>query len=181
MNVIETALPGVLIIEPDVYRDQRGFLVETFQDRRYREVADISLPFVQDNLSSSRRGVLRGLHAQKRHPQGKLVRVARGEVFDVAVDIHPQSATFGCWAGVVLSEGNFRQMWIPPGYAHGFLVLSEVADLEYKCTDYYHPEDEVGVVWNDPGVAIDWPLPDPIVSSRDAELPTLAQLTGLGE
>lgn len=177
MNVTETRLPGVLVIEPKVHGDARGFFVESFSLARYR-AAGIDLEFVQDNHSRSRRGVLRGLHAQAVNPQGKLVRCARGEVFDVAVDIDPASATFGQWVGVTLSDENHRQLWIPPGYAHGFLVLSEVADFEYKCTAYYTPEHEIGVVWNDPDVGIDWPLPDPLLSGKDAALPSLATLAG---
>jgi dTDP-4-dehydrorhamnose 3,5-epimerase len=176
MKVTETRLPGVLIIEPEVHRDHRGFFLETFRADRYREQAGIDLPFVQDNHSRSSRGVLRGLHAQREHPQGKLVRVSRGEVFDVAVDIDPESGTFGKWVGVTLSSENHRQVWIPPGYAHGFLVLSEDADLEYKCTEYYRPEDEIGVIWNDPEIGIDWPIDFPAVSARDAALPRLSQL-----
>ncbi len=176
MNVIRTALPGVVIIEPTVHGDERGFFVETFQAERYRELAGIDLPFVQDNHSRSRRGVLRGLHAQRHHPQGKLVRVARGEVFDVAVDINPASQNFGRWVGMLLSDRNHRQAWIPPGYAHGFVVLSETADFEYKCTDFYHPDDEIGVVWNDPDIGIEWPLIETVVSAKDAALPTLASL-----
>jgi dTDP-4-dehydrorhamnose 3,5-epimerase len=176
VNVVTTALPGVLIIEPAIFGDERGFFVETFQSERYREQAGIEQAFVQDNHSRSARGVLRGLHAQARHPQGKLVRVARGEVYDVAVDIDSRSPSYGVWVAVVLSDTNARQLWIPPGYAHGFLVLSESADFEYKCTDYYHPEDEIGVVWNDPTIAIPWPVPDPVVSAKDRALPTLQQL-----
>lgn len=176
MRVIATDLPGVLIIEPKVHGDERGFFVETFQAERYRNEAGIELAFVQDNHSRSRRGVLRGLHAQKRHPQGKLVRVSRGEVFDVAVDIDPHSPHFGKWVGVALSDVNGRQLWIPPGYAHGFAVTSEFADFEYKCTDYYHPEAETGLLWNDPEVGIRWPLADPAISAKDAILPTLAQI-----
>jgi dTDP-4-dehydrorhamnose 3,5-epimerase len=176
VKVIETSLPGVLIIEPEVHRDSRGFFLETFQQERYREQAGIEMPFVQDNHSRSTRGVLRGLHAQRRYPQGKLVRVTRGEVFDVSVDIDPASATFGRWVGVRLSAENHRQLWIPPGYAHGFLVLSDVADFEYKCTEYYHRGDEIGVIWNDPDVAIDWPIATPIVSPRDAALPRLVEI-----
>ena len=176
MKITETRLPGVLVIEPNVYGDERGFFVETFQVGRYRDLAGIDLPFVQDNHSRSRYGVLRGMHAQRNHPQGKLVRVARGEVFDVALDIDPDSATFGQWAGATLSATNGRQMWVPPGYAHGFVVLSEVADFEYKCTDYYHPDDEYGVIWNDPDAAITWPIDDPILSDKDTALPTLAEL-----
>lgn len=175
MNIIETRLPGVCIIEPKVHGDARGFFLESFHVERYR-AAGITLPFVQDNHSRSRRGVLRGLHAQQPHPQGKLVRVSRGAVFDVAVDIDPRSPTFGQWVGVELSDVNHRQLWIPPGYAHGFQVLSESADFEYKCTDYYHPEAETGVIWNDPDLRIDWPIRDPILSPKDLELPTLAEI-----
>lgn len=176
MKVTETALPGVRIIEPRVFGDARGFFLETFQAERYRQEAGIDLPFVQDNHSRSRRGVLRGLHTQSPNPQGKLVRVARGEVFDVAVDINPASKTFGKWVGVVLSEENHRQLWIPPGYAHGFVVLSEIADFEYKCTDYYNVSAEAGVLWNDPDVGIEWPIQDVQLSKKDEILPTLAQI-----
>ena len=179
LNVIETDLNGVLVIEPKSFGDARGFFLETFQVERYREFAGIDLPFVQDNHSRSSRGVLRGLHAQRQHPQGKLVRVARGEVFDVAVDINPASRTFGKWAGAFLSDENHRQLWIPPGYAHGFVVLSEVADFEYKCTDLYYPEDEIGLIWNDPQVNIDWPIRNPVISDKDAQLPPLAALSEL--
>jgi dTDP-4-dehydrorhamnose 3,5-epimerase len=176
MKVTETGLPGVRILEPRVHGDIRGFFVETFQADRYRREAGIEYTFVQDNHSRSRRGVLRGLHAQHPNPQGKLVRVARGEVFDVAVDIDPASETFGKWTGALLSETNHRQMWIPPGYAHGFVVLSEVADFEYKCTDYYRPEAEIGVIWNDPEIGIDWPIDDPQLSEKDLRLPSLADI-----
>jgi dTDP-4-dehydrorhamnose 3,5-epimerase len=176
MVVIDTRLPGVKIIEPKTHGDARGFFLETFSLQRYREEAGITLPFVQDNHSRSRRRVLRGLHAQRRSPQGKLVRCARGEVFDVAVDIDPASSTFGQWVGVTLSDENHRQVWIPPGYAHGFLVLSEEADFEYKCTDYYRPDDEIGVLWNDPDIGIEWPLADPLLSAKDAALPRLKDL-----
>jgi len=175
MNVIKTKLPGVVIIEPKVFGDERGFFLETFQADRYRELAGIDLPFVQDNHSRSTRGVLRGLHFQIAKPQGKLVRVVRGEVYDVAVDINPDSPTFGQYEGVVLSEDNKRQFWVSPGYAHGFVVLSETADFEYKCTDYYDPKDEGSVIWNDPLVNIDWPIADPQLSAKDAEAPTLMQ------
>lgn len=176
MIVTETALSGVKIIEPKVHGDPRGFFMETFQAKRYAEIAGIDLPFVQDNHSRSARGVLRGLHAQQRRPQGKLVRCARGEVFDVAVDINSASPTFGTWVGVVLSDVNQRQFWVPPGYAHGFVVLSDIADFEYKCTDYYDPSDEIGLIWNDPDVGIDWPIKDPLLSAKDQALPTLAEL-----
>lgn len=175
MNVIKTKLPGVVIIEPKVFGDERGFFLETFQAERYREMADIDLPFVQDNHSRSARGVLRGLHFQISKPQGKLVRVVRGEVYDVAVDINPDSATFGQYEGVILNEENKRQFWVPPGYAHGFVVMSETADFEYKCTDYYDPSDEGSIIWNDPQVGIDWPIDAPQLSTKDVNAPTLAQ------
>lgn len=175
MKIAHTRLPGVVLIEPVVHGDERGFFVETFHVQRYGELAGIAAHFVQDNHSRSQRGVLRGLHLQTTQPQGKLVRVARGEVFDVAADVNPNSPTFGRWVGVILSEVNHRQLWIPPGYAHGYLVLSEFADFEYKCTDYYHPKSETGVVWNDPQLAIEWPLDDPILSAKDRVLPTLAE------
>jgi dTDP-4-dehydrorhamnose 3,5-epimerase len=178
MKVTETRLPGVLVIEPEVHRDHRGFFLETFRADRYREQAGIDLPFVQDNHSHSSRGILRGLHAQRQYPQGKLVRVSRGEVFDVVVDIDPASGAFGKWVGVTLSSENHKQVWIPPGFAHGFLVLSDVADFEYKCTEYYRPEDEFGVIWSDPEIGIDWPIGAPRVSARDAALPMLANLFG---
>lgn len=175
MKVIETALPGVLIIEPKVFGDQRGFFIETFQVERYRE-AGIELPFVQDNHSRSPRGVLRGLHFQRTRPQGKLVSVSRGAVYDVAVDIDPASPNCGQFVGVELSEDNHRQLWIPPGYAHGFCVLSEIADFQYKCTDLYFPQDEGGLLWNDPDVNIPWPIDTPKLSVKDESNPTLKQL-----
>lgn len=177
MNVINTILDGVVIIEPKVFGDERGFFLETFQEQRYREMAGIDLPFVQDNHSRSSKGVLRGLHFQKTKPQGKLVRVVTGEVYDVAVDINPNSSTYGKYAGVILSEKNKRQFWVPPGYAHGFLVLSDTADFEYKCTDYYDPADEGGVLWNDPDINIPWPLRDVSLSAKDAVLPPLKELS----
>lgn len=180
MNVIETKLPGVLIIEPKVFGDHRGFFKETFQVERYVE-AGINLPFVQDNHSRSQKGVLRGLHLQKSRPQGKLVSCPRGVVYDVAVDVNAESATFGQYVGVELTEDNHRQLWIPPGYAHGFCVLSDVADFQYKCTDLYFPEDEGGLIWNDPDVAIDWPIKDPSLSEKDQKLPTLAHIRASGE
>lgn len=180
MQVIETKLPGVVIIEPKVFGDQRGFFLETFQAERYRDEAGITLPFVQDNHSRSSYGVLRGLHFQINKPQGKLVRVVRGEVLDVAVDINPDSPTYGKYEAVILSEDNHRQFWVPPGYAHGFVVLSEIADFEYKCTDFYDPSDEGGVLWSDPEIAIDWRVDNPRLSDKDAVLPTLAQLRNAG-
>ena len=175
MKVIETALAGVLIIEPKAFGDQRGFFLETFQTERYREVG-IELPFVQDNHSRSQRGVLRGLHFQRTRPQGKLVSVSWGSVYDVAVDINPDSPTCGQFVGVELNDENHRQLWVPPGYAHGFCVLSEVADFQYKCTDLYHPEDEGGLIWSDPDVNIPWPVETPKLSAKDQCNPTLRQL-----
>ena len=157
MKVIETTLPGVIVIEPKVFGDQRGFFQETYHAQRYRE-AGLDVTFVQDNHSRSRRGVLRGLHYQMIQMQGKLVSVTRGEVFDVAVDIRKGSATFGQWYGTHLNDENHRQMYVPPGYAHGFCVLSETVDFIYKCTDYYHPQSEKGVLWNDPEIGIEWPI-----------------------
>lgn len=180
MNVIETKLPGVLIIEPKVYGDHRGFFKETYQTERYSEVG-IELSFVQDNHSRSQYGVLRGLHLQKTRPQGKLVSCSRGVVYDVAVDVNPNSDTFGQYVGVELTEDNHRQLWIPPGYAHGFCVLSDVADFQYKCTDLFFPEDEGGLIWNDPEVAVDWPIKQPSLSEKDKQLPTLAQIRVNGE
>lgn len=175
MKVIETQLPGVLIIEPKAFGDHRGFFLETFQVERYREHG-IDLPFVQDNHSRSARGVLRGLHFQRTRPQGKLVSVSRGAVYDVAVDIDPQSATCGRFVGVELNDENHRQLWVPPGYAHGFCVISEVADFQYKCTDYYQPEDEGGLLWNDPDVGIPWPVAEPQLSAKDQVNPRLHEL-----
>lgn len=179
MKVIQTKLQDCLIIEPRVFGDERGFFLESFQTERYRDQAGIDLTFVQDNHSRSAKGVLRGLHFQKTKPQGKLVRVVRGEVFDVAVDIRPQSKTFGQWEGVILSEQNHRQFWVPPGFAHGFLVLSDFADFEYKCTDYYDPTDEGSICWNDPQLAIEWPLSmEPLLSAKDAAAPQFRDLLG---
>ena len=179
MNVIETKLPGVLIIEPKVFGDHRGFFKETFQTERYVE-AGINLPFVQDNHSRSQKGVLRGLHVQKTRPQGKLVSCSRGVVYDVAVDVNPESAAFGQYVGVELTEYNHRQFWIPPGYAHGFCVLSDVADFQYKCTDLYCPEDEGGLIWDDAEVGIDWPVKAPVLSEKDQQLLTLSQIRANG-
>lgn len=177
MKVVQTELPGVILIEPVVHGDERGFFVETFHVQRYLELAGIAPQFVQDNHSRSRRGVLRGLHLQTTRPQGKLVRVARGEVFDVAADIDPKSPTFGRWVGALLSDANQHQLFIPPGYAHGYVVLSDLADFEYKCTDFYHPASEAGVVWNDPDLAIEWPLDNPLLSAKDRALPTLSEFS----
>jgi dTDP-4-dehydrorhamnose 3,5-epimerase len=167
-------LPDVLIIEPRVFRDDRGFFVETYHAPRYR-AAGIDADFVQDNHSRSARGTLRGLHWQiAPHPQAKLVRVLDGEILDVAVDVRAESPTFGRWASVTLSADNFRQLFIPAGFAHGFLVVSARADIEYKCTDVYDPASERGLMWNDPELGIDWPTTAPILSARDRQHPPFA-------
>ena len=173
MRVVETDLPGVMIFEPKVHGDHRGMFVETF---RAELLESFGLPsvFVQDNQSRSARGTLRGTHYQLVQPQGKLVRVSRGEVYDVAVDVRVGSPTFGEWTAVVLDDQACRQLYIPPGFAHGFCVLSETADFVYKCTDYYHPASERGVVWDDPGIGIEWPLKVVTLSPKDLRYPTLA-------
>jgi len=176
MNVIKTKLKDCVIIEPKVFGDERGFFLETFQVERYADRAGIRLHFVQDNHSRSSKGVLRGLHFQKTKPQGKLVRVVRGEVYDVAVDLRSCSPTYAQWEAVILSEENKTQFWVPPGFAHGFLVLSETADFEYKCTDYYDPSDEGSLLWNDPDLNISWPIDNPKLSKKDANAPLLADL-----
>ncbi len=176
MKIIKTKLNDCFIVEPKIFKDERGFFLETYRYSEYDKHVGISLPFVQDNHSRSSKGVLRGLHFQKNKPQGKLVRVVCGEVFDVAVDIRKDSNTFGMWDSVILSEHNKKQLWVPPGFAHGFLVLSDYADFEYKCTDYYDPEDECGILWNDPDLAIKWPSEDPIISSKDAAASKLRDL-----
>ena len=153
----ETPIKDLWVIEPTVYGDARGYFMESYNQRDF-DAAGLTMRFVQDNQSSSTKGVLRGLHFQTKHPQGKLVRVLRGEVFDVAVDIRAGSATFGKWYGLVLSEDNKKQFYVPEGFAHGFLVLSDAAEFAYKCTDFYYPEYESGIIWNDPDVGIEWPL-----------------------
>lgn len=172
MNLIKAKLPGVVIIEPKVFGDDRGFFLESYQKEKY-QAAGIPLEFVQDNHSRSGKNVLRGLHFQRKKPQGKLVRVTAGEVYDVAVDINPESETFGEYVGVVLSGTNHKQLYVPPGYAHGFCVMSETADFQYKCTDYYDPSDEGGIIWNDPDVAIKWPVNKPSLSEKDKVNQTL--------
>ena len=176
MNVIKTKLKDCVIIEPKVFGDERGFFLETFQADRYADLAGINLTFVQDNHSRSSKGVLRGLHFQKTKPQGKLVRVVKGEVYDVAVDIRQGSPNFGQWDAVILSGENKTQFWVPPGFAHGFVVLSDTADFEYKCTDYYDPTDEGSILWNDPALNIPWPIDNPKLSDKDANAPLLADL-----
>ena len=176
MRVEATKLPGVVIIEPQVFGDERGFFLESYHEKRYREEAGISEAFVQDNRSHSAKDVLRGIHFQKTKPQGKLVQVTQGEVFDVAVDINPQSETFTQWVGVSLSGSNHLQFYIPPGYGHAFLVKSDTADFQYKCTEFYYPDDETSVIWNDPDIGIDWPTTSPKLSEKDGHAMTLNKL-----
>ena len=178
VKVIETSLPGVVRIEPERFNDERGFFSETWSERRYVE-AGITGPFVQDNLSFSHHGVLRGLHFQNPRPQGKLVSVLRGEVFDVAVDIRPDSPTFKQWYGCLLSERNGHQLWVPPGFAHGFCVTGDDALFVYKCTEYYSHADEATIFWNDPEIGIEWPIQGVSVSPRDAAAPMLASVDPL--
>ena len=178
MKFQATNLPGVLLVQPDVFRDDRGFFLETYHLEKYR-AGGIRDPFVQDNHSRSAAGVLRGLHSQRHYPQGKLVRCVEGAIWDVAVDIRVGSPTFRQWFGATLTAENFHQLYVPPGYAHGFCVLSEDAQVQYKCTDLYHPEDEQTLRWDDPDLAIQWPeLPtgEPVLSKRDREAPFLADL-----
>ena len=177
MNVIETKLAGVLIIELKYYEDIRGGFKETFQLERYKEVG-INYKFVQDNYSRSQKGVLRGLHFQVNKPQGKLISCIKGKVFDVVVDINPASSSYSQYVEIELTEDNHKQLWVPPGYAHGFCVLSDIADFQYKCTDYYYPDDQGGVIWNDSTVAIEWPINNPILSTKDQNLPKLSELKG---
>ena len=171
MNVIRTAIPEVVIIEPKVFGDARGFFFESFNQKAFNEATGTNHPFVQDNHSRSAQGVLRGLHYQIQQPQGKLVRVARGAVIDVAVDIRKSSPTFGQWVAEELNEDNHRQLWVPPGFAHGFVVLSEMAEFLYKTTDYYAPAYERCIAWDDPALAIDWKLAgrQPLLSAKDAQ------------
>ncbi|MDE1183000.1 dTDP-4-dehydrorhamnose 3,5-epimerase [Paraburkholderia sp.] len=169
IQVTATALPEVKIIEPKVFGDARGFFFESFNGREFAELVEPGVEFVQDNHSRSAKGVLRGLHYQVEHAQGKLVRVVEGEVFDVAVDIRRSSPNFGKWVGATLSVENHRQMWVPPGFAHGFVVLSESAQFLYKTTDYWYPEHERSIVWNDPAIGIEWPIDfEPLLAAKDA-------------
>lgn len=179
MKVTATAIPEVLILEPKVFGDARGFFFESFNERAFREVTGTNVSFVQDNHSRSAKGVLRGLHYQIQQPQGKLVRVVRGRVFDVAVDVRRSSPTFGRWVGTELSEDNHRQFWVPAGFAHGFVVLSDSADFLYKTTDYYAPQYERSIAWNDPAIGIEWPLAEariaaPLLSGKDQAAVMLA-------
>ncbi|WP_394228266.1 dTDP-4-dehydrorhamnose 3,5-epimerase [Pseudoalteromonas spongiae] len=175
MKIIDTKIPDVKLLEPQVFGDERGFFLETFRDDWFREnIADVQ--FVQDNHSKSRKGILRGLHFQREQTQGKLVRVVSGEVFDVAVDIREGSATFGQWVGEFLSAENKRQLWVPAGFAHGFLVTSDEAEFVYKCTDYYHPKSEESIIWNDNDIAISWPTDvEPLLSEKDKQGITLTE------
>jgi len=175
MNAKETRLPGVLILEPDVFSDERGFFLETWNSTRY-ENTGIQGPFVQDNISFSKKGVLRGLHFQYPQSQGKLVQVLSGQVVDVAVDIRLGSPTFGHWISEVLSDENHRQIYVPPGFAHGYCATSEAAVFSYKCTDFYNQGTENGIIWNDPDLDIDWPIKEPVLSSKDANYPRLKDL-----
>lgn len=175
MTVRETSIPGLLVIEPRVFEDARGFFLERYHIGRYTE-AGIPGPFVQDNHSRSVQGTVRGLHFQRRHPQGKLVECVRGRIWDVAVDLRVGSPTFSAWEGVELDAESHRQLWVPPGFAHGFSVLSDTADVLYKCTEVYHPGDEGGVAWDDPDLGISWPVDTPLLSDKDAAWPRLAAL-----
>jgi dTDP-4-dehydrorhamnose 3,5-epimerase len=175
MKIISTYLPGVYIIEPKTFYDNRGFFLETYHQRRYAEMG-INCNFVQDNLSRSVQGTLRGLHYQLKYAQAKLIQVIRGVVFDVVLDIRRGSPSFGKWDGVDLSDENKRQLLVPEGFAHGFCVLSETADVVYKCTDFYAPEDEGGILWSDPDVAIEWPVANPLISDKDSRLPRLGDI-----
>ena len=172
MKIRETSLPSVFVIEPAVFADERGFFMETWRLDRFRDIG-IDVPFVQDNHSRSSRGVLRGLHFQEPHAQGKLIRCVRGSVFDVAVDVRVGSPTFSRWFGVDLTEENRLMLWVPPGFAHGFLTLSDVADVTYKCTDYYDPSSERSILWNDPDIGIEWPKGEARLSKKDATAPRL--------
>jgi dTDP-4-dehydrorhamnose 3,5-epimerase len=178
MEIIKTSIPEVIVFVPPVFSDSRGYFLETYQQQKYK-AAGIPKPFVQDNQSYSTKNVLRGLHFQLRHPQGKLVRVIHGTVFDVAIDMRKNSPTFGKWHGEILSAENKRQMYVPENFAHGFCVLSDSAEFVYKCTDFYVPGDEVGLIWNDPQVGVKWPIEQPILSEKDAVLPSWADVLDL--
>ena len=175
MRIAPTSIPGVIVVEPNVFEDQRGFFMETYNQRRYIE-AGIKPIFVQDNFSLSVRGTLRGLHYQLQHPQAKLVQVIRGSIYDVVVDIRRGSPSFGHWTGTHLSDENRHQLFLPEGFAHGFCVLSETAYVLYKCTDFYTPDDDWGILWSDPAFAIDWPVSEPLLSERDSRFPCLADV-----
>ena len=178
MNVLTTSLPGVLVIEPKIHRDERGFFIETYHEARYL-ASGISTRFIQDNQSASVQNTLSGLHAQVRRPQAKLVRCIEGEIFDVAVDIRKGSPTFGKWYGTLLNATSARQMYIPEGFVHGFAVLSDSVQVEYKCSEIYVPDDQLTVLWNDPAIGIEWPLKTPILSSKDKAAKPLSDLSDL--
>ncbi|MBI0005867.1 dTDP-4-dehydrorhamnose 3,5-epimerase [Gilliamella sp. W8126] len=167
MQIFETKINGIKVIHPKVINDNRGYFFETFQKERYQKLLGINYEFVQDNFSRSFKNVLRGMHFQVDYPQGKLLRVVQGKVFDVAIDIRKDSPTFGQWVGMILSAENNKQLWVPPGFAHGFLVLSDIADFEYKCTNYYDSKSERCLLWNDPTINISWPISNPILSAKD--------------
>lgn len=178
---METEISGVYVIESMIFGDNRGFFMETYSEKAFK-AAGLNMNFVQDNQSKSKKGVLRGLHFQKKYPQGKLVRVIKGTVFDVAVDLRRESKTYGKWTGILLSEENKKQFYVPPGFAHGFLVISDEAEFCYKCTEFYHPEDEGGLLWNDPDINVNWPINkigecDIILSEKDKKLPLLKNIS----
>ena len=175
MDIIQTKLPGVLLIEPDIYQDSRGFFLESYHTQRYQQLGEMT-GFVQENHSLSCYGTIRGLHAQVRRAQAKLIRVIEGEIFDVAVDIRLNSPTFGRWAAAALSAVNRRQYFIPAGFAHGFATTSYSAQVEYKCTEYYDPTDEIVILWNDPEIGIPWPVQEPVLSDKDNNAPTLQHI-----
>jgi dTDP-4-dehydrorhamnose 3,5-epimerase len=175
MKFIETELPGVMVVDPLVHRDERGFFFEVYHEKKFHQ-AGISVKFVQDNHSQSVKGTLRGLHTQKRHPQGKLIRVLEGEIFDVAVDIRRGSPHFKKWVGVRLSSDNFKMLYVPPGFAHGFCVTSEKAQVEYKCTALYDPADELSLMWNDPAIGVKWPVTAPLLSKKDLAAKPLGEI-----
>jgi dTDP-4-dehydrorhamnose 3,5-epimerase len=174
MKINKTDIDGILVIEPDVFKDERGFFLETFHAQKYKDLG-IEKNFVQDNLSFSSKGILRGLHFQHRNPQAKMVQVLLGEVFDVAVDIRRNSPTFGKWFGMMLSQENLFQMYIPEGFAHGYCVVSKTALFAYKCSDFYSPADEGGLLWSDPEIGIKWPVSNPVLSEKDSRLPCLSE------
>ena len=176
MKFTELSIPGLILVEPDVWTDDRGLFLETYHATKYAD-GKIAGPFAQDNHSHSRRDVLRGLHYQRNHPQGKLVYAVRGEIFDVVVDVRRGSPAFGKWASAVLSDQNHHQLYVPEGCVHGFCVLSDVADVTYKCTTIYVPSDDQGVIWNDPTFAVDWPIKNPILSAKDSKLPRFTELS----
>ena len=178
MIIEKTKLDGVLLIKPTIYEDERGYFFESYRDDNFKNIG-LSGKFSQENQTKSKKGTLRGLHYQLNYAQGKLVRVSLGEVYDVAVDIRLNSPTFGQYYGTVLSDNNHFQMYVPPGFAHGYIVRSEIAIFQYKCTEVYHPEDEYGIRWNDPKVSIDWDITNPIISVRDKELPLLSNQKNL--